>query len=716
MTFDEILDQIIALLKRQGRVSYRALKRRFDLSDEYIDDLKEEILYVHESDVQADERGFTWTGDTEDSPSMPPSQPEQPAPPSPRQPDQPTQVQLPSSEPVAPDAERRQLTVMFCDLVDSTKLSSQLDPEDLRDVVRDYQTVCTEVIQRYEGHVAQLLGDGLLVYFGYPQAHEDDAQRAIRSGLGIIDAIGNLNSRLEQSKGIRLTIRIGVHTGLVVVGEMGGSGRQEQLALGETPNVAARIQGLAEPNTLVMSAETHRLTQGFFECESLGENDLRGVSQPITVYRVLGETGAQNRLDVASTRGLTPLVGREQEVGILLGRWAQSREGHGQVVLLSGEAGIGKSRLVQMLKDHVAKEPHTRMECRSSPYFTNSALYPITDFLQRMLRLQSDDTPEQKWEKLEHNLSQYRLPLDESVPLFASLLSLPVPEDHYPALNLTPQRQRQMTLEAILAIILELSERQPVLFILEDLHWTDPTTLELLELIVDQTPTASLYILLTCRPEFQPSWSHRSYLTEMTLNRLSRNQIAFIATQVAGGKTLPDEVIAQLVERTDGVPLYVEEMTKSVLESGVLKETDECYELTGAMGSLTIPTTLQDSLMARLDRLVTAKAVAQYASVVGRQFSYELLQAVSQLDESTLQRELSRLVDAELVYQRGLPPQATYFFKHALIQDTAYESLLRGTKQGYHQRIAAVLEERFPETADTQPELLAHHWLFHTTT
>jgi predicted ATPase len=325
------------------------------------------------------------------------------------------------------------------------------------------------------------------------------------------------------------------------------------------------------------------------------------------------------------------------------------------------------------------------------------------------LRFQPDDTPEQRLEKLEQNLSQYRLPLEETVPLFATLLSLPVPEDRYPQLNLSPQRQRQKTLEVIVAITLELSERQPVLFILEDLHWTDPTTLEFLDLLIDQTPTASLCALLTCRPDYQPTWSHRSYLTEVTVNRLSQAQMARLAEQVAGAKRLPDEIVQQLVDKSDGVPLYVEEMTKVVLESGILKETNGHYELAGSIASLSIPATLQDSLMARLDRLVTAKGVAQYASVIGRQFSYELLKAVSELDETTLQRELGRLVDAELVYQRGVVPGATYIFKHALIQDSAYESLLRSTRQGYHRRIAEVLEQRFPETVKTQPELLAHH-------
>ena len=392
-----------------------------------------------------------------------------------------------------------------------------------------------------------------------------------------------------------------------MVGEVGAGTRQEQLALGEVPNLAARLQGLADPDTVVISAATYRLIEGYFECEWLGEQDLRGVSQPVVVYRVWHESGIQNRLDLASRRGLTPLVGREQEVGLLLDRWEQAKNGQGQVILLSGEAGIGKSRLVQVLKDHIADESHNRLECRSSPYFTNSALYPIIEMVQRALRFQTDDTPEQKLEKLKENLSQYHLPLEETVPLFGALLSVPIPEDCYPTLNLTPQRQRQKTLEAILAIMLELAERQPVLFILEDLHWTDPTTLEFIELLIDQTPTASIDALLTCRPEFQPSWSHRSYLTEMSVNRLSREQIERMAEQVVGEKHLPDEIVQQLMDKTDGVPLYVEEMIKAVLESGVLKETNSHYELAGSMTSLSIPATLQDSLMARLDRLVTAK-------------------------------------------------------------------------------------------------------------
>jgi class 3 adenylate cyclase/predicted ATPase len=707
MDFYDILDQVIALLQQRGKASYRALKLQFKLDDVSLDVLQDELIKVHQLARDQDGEMLVWTGDTASGQAVaapPPQTTQQPA-----AQEQPSPEVTPRSI-APPDAERRQLTVMFIDIVASTQLASQLDPEEYREVVRAYQSACTDVIQRYDGHIAQLLGDGLLVYFGYPLAHEDDAQRAVRTGLGILAAMGDLNSRLQQAKGLQLAIRLGIHTGLVVVGQMGEQGRQEQLALGEVPNIASRIEGLAAPNTIAMSEATYRLVQGYFQCQDLGAHALRGVTESIHVYHVLRESGATSRLDVAQPRGLTPLVGRESEVTLLLERWEQAKSGQGQVVLLSGEAGIGKSRLVQVLKNHLAAEPHTRWECRSAEYYQNTALFPLTDLFQRTLQWQHDETPDEKLSKLEQALRQYRMPLEESVPLFAPLLSLPIPEDRYPALNLSPQRQRQKTLETIVAILLELAERQPVLFIVEDLHWTDPTTLEFITLLLDQVPTASMLMLLTCRPHFQPSWHHRSYITEMTLNRLARHQIERMTTHVAGEKTLPPEVMHQLVQRTDGVPLFVEEMTKAMLESGHLKEVDDRYTLTGVFATLAIPATLQDSLMARLDHLVTAKAVAQYAAVIGRQFAYDLLSRVSQLDEVTLQRELGKLVETELVYQRGLPPQATYTFKHALVQDVAHQSLLKSTRQHYHQRIAHVLEATFPATVDQQPELLAHHY------
>lgn len=708
MTFEEVLDQAMDMLRRRGRVTYRTLKRQFSLDDAALDDLKEELVFANPHIADEEGRGLVWMGedDTRSTPARTSSRPAQP--------EVTPESQLTHAESPPPyhplEAERRQLTVMFCDLADSTKLSGQLDPEDLRDVIRAYQATGADVIERYDGYIAQYLGDGLMVYFGWPQAHEDDAQRAVHAGLGILEAMGQLNTRLEQDKGIRLGVRIGVHTGLVVVSEIGKGASQEHLALGEAPNIASRIEGIAERDTVAISDTTYRLIQGYFVCETLGHYTLRGTDSPQQVYRVVRTSGMQSRLDVALTRGLTPLVGRESEVTLLLERWGQAKHGQGHIVLISGEAGIGKSRLLQVLKDQVTGDAHTLWECRSSPYYENTALYPLTDLLQRLLQWQSDDGPQERLEKLERVLQSCQLSLAESVPLFATLLSLPLPETPYPPLDLTPERQRQKTLQTMVAMVLEQAEYQPVLFILEDLHWTDPSTLEWLKVLIEQVPMAPVLTVLTCRPEFAPPWGLRAYFTFIALHRFTGLQIETMVTRVAGGKTVPTEVMQHLVEKSDGVPLYVEEMTKAILEAGVLQETDSHYEMTGQLTSMAIPTTLQDSLMARLDRLGTARSVAQLAGAIGRQFTYEVLHAVSPMDEATLQRELGRLVEAELVYQRGTPPQAIFIFKHALIQDTAYQSLLKSTRQQVHQRIAQVLEQQFTETAAIQPELLAHHY------
>jgi TOMM system kinase/cyclase fusion protein len=695
MEFEAVLEQTIALLQRQGRISYGALKRRFQLDDTYLEDLKVELIEAQRLAYDENGRILVWAGETISQ--------------APTRDDQSPQVPLIHVERRAPDAERRQLTVMFCDLVDSTLLASQLDPEDWREVVRAYQETATAVIQRFDGHIAQYLGDGLLVYFGYPQAHEDDARRAVRTGLDVVEALGALNARLAQRYGVRLAVRIGIHTGMVVVGEMGGGSRQEQLALGDTPNVAARIQGLAAPDTVVISPATFRLVQGYFLHQDLGTHALKGLTTPVQVYRILGDSAAQSRLDVVDASGLTPLVGRDSEVALLLERWAHSQDGRGQVVLLSGEPGIGKSRLVEVLRERVIRQGATRMVFRCSPYHQQSALFPVIEHVQRVVHWQHDAPLEVRVDALEQALQRSRLSLEEVVPLLAALLSLPHPA-HYPPLNLTPQRQRQKTYDALVAWLLAEAEQQPVLAVWEDLHWADPSTLELLGLVLDQVPTARMLTLLTCRPEFLPPWASRSHLTQVTLTRLGRPQVQAMITSLTGGKTLPAAVVEHIVARTDGVPLFVEELVKMILESGLVREEGDHYVLTGPLPPLAIPSTLHDSLMARLDRLATVKEVAQLGATLGRTFAYELLQAVSPLDEATLQQGLRQLVEAELVYQRGTPPQATYMFKHALIQETAYQSLLRSTRQQFHQRIAQVLEARFPATVETQPELLAHHY------
>ena len=685
MTFEEILDRAIALLQRRKRVAYRTLKAQFALDDDALEALRDELLYAQRVASDEDGRVLVWCGSADEH----------------------------CAEPIDPrgrEPERRQITLLFCDLVDSTALASRLDPEDLRDVIRAYQADCAEAIERFEGSVAQYLGDGLLVYFGHPQAHEDDARRAVRAGCEIVETIARLNARLEREKGVRLAVRVGIHTGLVVVGEVGPSSRHEQLALGEAPNIAARLQALALPDTVVISDTTWRLVQGYFAGHDLGTHHLKGVPATVRLYQISGESGAQSRLDIPSAKGLTPLVGRESEVILLAERWQQAKDGLGQVIVMTGEAGIGKSRLVEVLKERLASEPHVRWECRCSAYHQHSALYPVIDLLHHTFQWYPEDTIEVKREKLEQALRQYRLPLAEAMPLLAALLALPLPEERFAPLALSPQRQKQETLKAIVTLLLEPAEQRPVLMIVEDLHWVDPSTLELLTLLVDHAPTARLLIFLTCRPEWRPPWGSRAYLTPLALHRLPRQQIETMVQRVTGGKRLPPEVTHQIVLRADGNPLFVEELVRMILESGWLQEEGgDHYELTGPLPPLMIPVTLRDALTARLDRLSEAKLLAQLGAAIGRTFTYELIGAVSPLDEGALQASLRRLIDAELLYARGVPPQATYTFKHALIQEAAYESLLKRTRQQHHQRIAEALETRFSEIAATQPELLAHH-------
>jgi class 3 adenylate cyclase/tetratricopeptide (TPR) repeat protein len=599
------------------------------------------------------------------------------------------------------EAERRQLTVLFCDLVDSTGLATCLDPEDLRRVIGLYQDAAARAIGHYEGHVAKFLGDGLLAYFGYPAAHEDDAERAVRAGLELVTAIAGLEVNLD----VILHARVGIATGLVVVGDLLGEASDRDAVVGEAPNLAARLQALAEPDTVVIAPNTRQLLGGLFDLTDLGPHEVKGFAKPMQAWRVRGESTAQSRFEALRGHRLTPLVGRQNELGILRERWAWAKQGEGQVVLLSGEAGIGKSRIVQALRELIAEEPYTLVDYYGSPYHRNSALHPVISRFLAETGLDREQAPERRLGALEALVARSTDRLDEVVPLFAALLSIPTGE-RYPPLDLSPPRQKQRTLEALVDHLAALAAREPVLALFEDAHWLDPSTLELLDLIVGRVRDLPALLIVTFRPEFTPPWPSRAHVTQLVLNRLGRQQNAAMVERLSGGKALPCEVVDQIVTRTDGVPLFVEELTKTVLESGLLSDAGDHWKLAGPLPDLAIPATLQDSLMARLDRLASVREVAQIGAVIGREFAHELLAAVSPLSEPQLGAALNQLVQSELIFRCGAPPDATYSFKHALVQDAAYQSLLRSRRQQLHAKIAEMLEARFE---GTPPEVVARH-------
>ena len=514
--------------------------------------------------------------------------------------------------------------------------------------------------------------------------------------------------RLEE-QGIEISLRMGIHTGLVVAGEVGGGGRTEQLAMGETPNIAARVQGAAAPGMVAISPATANLLSGHFEWEELGRHTLKGVPEPLLLRRVVRESTAQSQFDTLAAKNLAHMVGREAEEALLRERWNQSQSGQGQVILVSGEAGIGKSRLIDALRERVGNELATQLRLRCSPYYQNSAFYSLIELLQLWSGFEREDSSEGKLAKLKRKLAGYQFTQADTLPLLAAFLSLPSPDD-VPLLSLPPQQQRQKTQAALVAWLDEEARRQPTLVIWEDLHWIDPSSLEVLDLLFEQLEAARLCIVLTARSEFAPAWDTKVPLTHVVLQQLGAAQIEGIVANITQGRQLPAELMEQIVTKTDGIPLFVEELTKMLVESEVLQAVNGHYELTAPLSAVSIPVTLQDSLMARLDRLGSAKGVAQVGAVIGREFSYELLQAIRPEGESGLAEELEQLVTAELVFQHEQPPHASYQFKHALIQDTAYESLLRRTRQRHHRQIAEVLETQFPETVASRPELVAHHY------
>src|SRR6516164_467702 len=598
-------------------------------------------------------------------------------------------------------AERRQLTVMFCDLVGSTALSVRFDPEELREEIRAYQNAVAAVVARYDGFVAKFMGDGVLAYFGYPRAHEDDAERAVRAGLEIAAAVTRLKTRGTEP----LVIRIGIATGLVVVGDLVGEGSaQEQAVVGETPNLAARLQALAQPGQIILAGATRRLIGELFRLRDLGGQAVKGFAEPVEAFVVEGVAAAESRFE-AARRGLTDLVGRTAESALLRDRLREAWAGAGQIVLLSGEAGIGKSRLAAQLTAEVANEPHTRLRYQCSPYHRDSVLHPFVVQLGRAARLAPEDPAETQLDKLEAILAPARIA--ETAPLFASLLSIPT-GGRYPPLTLSAAQQRRLTLAALLDQLEALARQKPVLMLFEDIHWADATSLEVLDLTVERVRALPVLVMITFRPEYEAPWIGLSHVTSIALDRLAPAEVKTLAERVAG-QPMPAEVTAQIVAKTDGVPLFVEELTKAVVESGLLVMGRQGWHLDGPLPTFAIPATLQDSLAARLDRLAPVKEIAQIGAAIGREFSYPLLRAVAGRDEPALRAALAQLEEAELLFRSGAPPDARYTFKHALVQDTAYETLLRSRRQILHRQIADALRGEFSAVAAAEPELVAYH-------
>jgi class 3 adenylate cyclase len=606
----------------------------------------------------------------------------------------------------AEGAQRRQLTVMFCDLVGSSALSAKLDPEDMRRVISAYQDCIAETVARSSGMVARYMGDGALIYFGYPHAHEDDAEQAIHTGLALVDAIPKLDTGVDA----RLQVCIGLATGTVVVGDLltTETGFREHVVVGDAPNLAARLQTVAQPGSIVVCANTRQLTDGYFEYRDLGTRMLKGWTDPIRTWQVLGSRGVESRFAAQHQARLTPLVGRDEEIELLKRRWRTAKQGEGRAVLLTGEAGIGKSHIALAFDELLQGEPHVTVTYLCSAHHANSTLYPYINQLQRAAGIERSDAPQTKLAKLEALVGMPTGRAEHTVALLSNLLGLPA-DAGYVLPELNPQKQKEATLAALSALLDELAARSPVLMIVEDVHWIDPTSLELLALTVERLAQLPVLLLLTARPEFTPPWPGHAHVSTMLLTRLRRRDGAALVERVAGGKPLPQPVLQQILARTDGVPLFVEELTKTVLESGQLQERGEEYVLEGAHPSLAIPATLHASLMARLDRLAPVRDVAQVGAVIGREFSYELLSAVAGQPKAKLDEALEQLTRSELIFRRGVIPQAVYRFKHALVRDAAYEGLLKSRRTQLHAALATAFEDKFPEIVETQPETVALH-------
>lgn len=608
-----------------------------------------------------------------------------------------------------PEAERRQLTVLFSDLVESTALAEKLDPEDLSELFSAYRSACNHVIKRFDGYIAQYQGDGNLVYFGYPHAHEDDVERAVRTGLGIVETVTQLNAAPEW-KNIRLAVRVGIATGLVVMRDrIVEWNSKERFIVGQTLNLAARIQQFAKPNGVVITPRVRRHLRGLFEYKDLGVQRLKGFSYPLRIWHVLKAEQVASRFEAAHPTRLSPTVNRKEEIAILLRCWQKAKQSEGQVVLLAGASGIGKSHIIEALMERIIQEPHTRFRFQCSPYFSNTAFYPVINQFERVAGFQRDDSAEHKLHKLAQMLDGSVKNLATTVPLFAALLSIPT-GNQYPPLDVSPQRQKELMFSALREQLDYYQRHKPTLIICEDLHWIDPSSQELLSLLVAWTSTARSIVFLTSRDSFPTSWIEQRHVTLLALNRLTSQESKSLAKNITSGKALPESVLQELVSKSDGVPLFIEELTKATIYTGLLHEHSDHYELKGSLSVAAIPSTLQDSLTARLDQLSPAKAVAQTASAIGREFSYDLLATVMPLSKTKLLQALNQLIKAEVIFYFGTPPETMYVFKHALLQSAAYDSMVRSKRRLLHRDIGEAIEKHFPEILRKEPELVAHHF------
>lgn len=664
--FDSLLSNVEALLHEQQRLSYRGLKRRFNIDDSLLEDLKAELIDARQ--IANDENGsvLVYRGN-----------------------EQSASQNLPT--------ERRHLTVMFCDLVGSTALSEQLDPEDLQEIIRTYQMSAGSMIEKFSGNIAQYLGDGILAYFGYPIAHENDAFRAISAALEMLDSLPQLNTLIQKKFGIDIQIRVGIHSGLTVVGQMGGAGRQEQLAIGETPNVAARLQGLAEPNQLIISQATNRLVDGFFNTNDMGMVDVKGLSQSVHSYRVVSHSGHQSRIDAAKQIGLTPLVDREQERDILGNVWqTANKESNTQFVLLNGDAGTGKSRLIEHFKTMAAEQQARFVEARCLEHFQNTTLHPITDLLQREFGLNADESAEVNRFRLELAITDANLELEATLPLLTPLFSVPLPDA--PQI-LTPQKQREATLKCLSKLFQRWSKKNPLVLAIDDLHWADPTTLDLINQLITDKPQKRLLGLFTCRPQYQHNFYGVPDFHEVNLGALPESYRSAMIESAAGEIKLPSNVIDTLVKKTEGNPLYAEELTRSLLDSNQSLEEDN--------QDLAIPSTLQASLMSRLDQVSHAKPMAQMGAVIGRAFSYQVLNSLFDSEDST-QNALADLVSAGILMRSSTPTGATYSYRHALLRDAAYELIPLRQRKAMHKQVAETMQQQFAATIN--PEIVGFHF------